>query len=44
MGNVFVNGVPLDEGSMRDHPPKSMRDFDLRVLQRQTTLQVGHVA
>jgi len=44
-GHLFVNGVPLDESSMRDHPLTPMRDSDLRrVLQRQTALPVGLVA
>jgi uncharacterized protein YgbK (DUF1537 family) len=44
MGNLFVNGVPLAESPMRDHPLTPMRDSDLRrVLQRQTKLTVGHV-
>jgi len=44
MGQLFVNGVPLNESSMKDHPLTPMRDADLRrVLQRQTTLPVGHV-
>ena len=45
MGHLFVNGVPLDESSMRDHPLTPMRDADLRrVLRRQTSCEVGHVA
>jgi 3-dehydrotetronate 4-kinase len=45
MGNLFVNGVPLAESSMRDHPLTPMRDSDLRrVLARQTRCDVGHVA
>ena len=45
MGNLFVNGVPLAESSMRDHPLTPMRDSDLRrVLARQTKCEVGHVA
>jgi 3-dehydrotetronate 4-kinase len=44
-GNLFVNGAPLNESGMRDHPLTPMRDSDLRrVLQRQTKLKVGHVA
>jgi len=44
-GNLFVNGVPLNESSMKDHPLTPMRDADLRrVLQRQTALKVGLVA
>jgi 3-dehydrotetronate 4-kinase len=45
MGQLFVNGVPLAESSMRDHPLTPMRDSDLRrVLRRQTRGEVGHVA
>jgi uncharacterized protein YgbK (DUF1537 family) len=45
MGQLFVNGVPLAESSMRDHPLTPMRDSDLRrVLRRQTKSEVGHVA
>lgn len=45
MGQLFVNGVPLAESSMRDHPLTPMRDSDLRrVLHRQTKGEVGHVA
>jgi 3-dehydrotetronate 4-kinase len=45
MGNLFVNGVPLAESSMRDHPLTPMRDSDLRrVLARQTKCEVGHIA
>ena len=44
MGNLFVNGVPLAESPMRDHPLNPMRDSDLRrVLRRQTRCEVGHV-
>ena len=44
-GQLFVNGVPLSESPMRDHPLNPMHDSDLRrVLGRQTKLQVGHVA
>lgn len=44
-GNLFVNGAPLNESGMRDHPLTPMRDSDLRrVLQRQTAVKVGHVA
>jgi uncharacterized protein YgbK (DUF1537 family) len=44
-GHLFVNGVPLHESSMKDHPLTPMRDSNLvRVLQRQTTLSVGLVA
>lgn len=45
MGLLFVNGVPLAESSMRDHPLTPMRDSDLRrVLGRQISGDVGHVA
>ena len=44
-GNLFVNGVPLGESSMRDHPLTPMRDSNLcRVLQRQTVGKVGLVS
>jgi uncharacterized protein YgbK (DUF1537 family) len=43
-GYLFVNGVPLNESPMRDHPLTPMHDANLvRVLQRQTTLPVGLV-
>ena len=43
-GNLFVNGVPLAESSMRDHPLTPMRDSNLcRVLQRQIVGKVGLV-
>ena len=43
-GHLFVNGVPLDESSMKDHPLTPMHDANLvRVLQRQTRLSVGLV-
>ncbi len=43
-GYLFVNGVPLNESSMKDHPLTPMRDANLvRVLQRQTRLSVGLV-
>jgi 3-dehydrotetronate 4-kinase len=45
LGHLFVNGVPLSESSMRDHPLTPMRDSDLRrVLGRQISSDVGHVA
>ena len=45
MGNLFVNGTPLAESPMRDHPLTPMRDSDLRrVLRRQTRGEVGHVS
>lgn len=44
-GQLFVNGVPLAESPMKDHPLNPMRDSDLRrVLGRQTRLDVGLVA
>jgi uncharacterized protein YgbK (DUF1537 family) len=44
-GHLFVNGVPLHESSMKDHPLTPMQDSNLvRVLQRQTRLSVGLVA
>lgn len=37
-GQLFVNGVPLAESPMRDHPLTPMRDSDLvRLLDRQLT-------
>jgi len=43
-GYLFVNGVPLNESPMKDHPLTPMRDANLcRVLQRQTGLTVGLV-
>jgi 3-dehydrotetronate 4-kinase len=43
-GHLFVNGLPLHESSMKDHPLTPMRDSNLvRVLQRQTKLSVGLV-
>ena len=45
MGQLFVNGVPLAESPMRDHPLTPMRDSDLRrVLQKQSKSKIGHVA
>ncbi len=44
-GHLFVNGVPLHESSMKDHPLTPMRDSNLvRVMQRQTALPVGLVS
>ena len=44
-GQLFVNGVPLGESPMKDHPLNPMHDSDLRrVLGRQTGLPVGLVA
>jgi uncharacterized protein YgbK (DUF1537 family) len=41
-GYLFVNGVPLNESPMKDHPLTPMHDANLvRVLQRQTRLPVG---
>lgn len=43
-GHLFVNGAPLDESPMKDHPLNPMRDADLRrVLGRQARRPVGHV-
>ena len=45
MGQLFVNGVPLAESPMRDHPLTPMRDSDLRrVLKKQSKSKIGHVA
>lgn len=44
-GQLFVNGVPLAESPMKDHPLNPMHDSDLRrVLGRQTQRSVGLVA
>lgn len=44
-GQLFVNGVPLSESPLKDHPLNPMHDSDLRrVLGRQTHLPVGLVA
>ncbi len=44
-GHLFVNGVPLSESPMKDHPLNPMHDSNLRrVLARQTRLPVGLVA
>lgn len=41
-GYLFVNGVPLNESPMKDHPLTPMHDANLvRVLQRQTKRRVG---
>jgi len=41
-GHLFVNGVPLNESPMKDHPLTPMHDANLvRVLQRQTQRPVG---
>lgn len=44
-GYLFVNGVPLNESPMKDHPLTPMHDANLvRVLQRQTSAKVGLIA
>lgn len=41
-GHLFVNGVPLHESPLKDHPLNPMRDPDLRrVLARQSSRPVG---
>lgn len=42
-GHLFVNGVPLNESPLKDHPLNPMRDSNLvRVLQRQcANAQIG---
>ncbi len=41
-GHLFVNGVPLHESPLRDHPLNPMRDSNLvRVLRRQSASPVG---
>ncbi|MCU0819665.1 MAG: four-carbon acid sugar kinase family protein [Beijerinckiaceae bacterium] len=41
-GHLFVNGVPLNESPLKDHPLNPMHDANLvRVLQRQTTSRVA---
>jgi uncharacterized protein YgbK (DUF1537 family) len=43
-GHLFVGDLLLSDSTMKDHPLTPMRDANLvRVLQRQTTLQVGLV-
>ncbi|MCX8281421.1 four-carbon acid sugar kinase family protein [Phyllobacterium sp. 0TCS1.6C] len=43
-GHLFVNGQPLDESPLKDHPLNPMHDSDLvRVLGRQTRQAVGLV-
>lgn len=43
-GQLFVNGVPLTESPMRDHPLTPMRDSDLvRLLDRQLTAPSSRV-
>lgn len=42
MGNLFVNGVPLNESPLKDHPLNPMHDANLlRVMQRQSSAKVG---
>ena len=44
-GQLFVNGVPLSESPMKDHPLNPMHDSDLRrVLGRQSKRAVGLIA
>ncbi|MBN9498636.1 MAG: four-carbon acid sugar kinase family protein [Alphaproteobacteria bacterium] len=44
-GNLFVNGTPLAESGMRNHPLTPMTDSDIRRwLAYQTTVPVGLVA
>ena len=44
-GRLFVDGVPLSESPMKDHPLNPMHDSDLRrVLGRQTRLPIGLIA
>ncbi len=44
MGHLFVNGVPLNESPLKDHPLNPMTDSDLvRVLGRQSWQKVGRV-
>lgn len=41
-GHLFVNGVPLHESPLKDHPLNPMHDSNLvRVLARQSTAPVG---
>jgi uncharacterized protein YgbK (DUF1537 family) len=41
-GNLFVNGAPLNESPLKDHPLNPMHDANLvRVMQRQTSEKVG---
>jgi len=43
-GHLFVNGVPLHESPLKDHPLNPMRDSDLaRVLARQSAAPVGRL-
>lgn len=42
MGNLFVNGVPLNESPLKDHPLNPMHDANLvRVLQHQSLARIG---
>ncbi|RVO89756.1 four-carbon acid sugar kinase family protein, partial [Sinorhizobium meliloti] len=42
LGHLFVNGQPLDESPLKDHPLNPMRDANLaRVLTRQSRGKVG---
>jgi 3-dehydrotetronate 4-kinase len=42
MGHLFVNGVPLDESPLKDHPLNPMKDANLvRVLQCQSLVRIG---
>lgn len=44
MGNLFANGVPLNESGMQDHPLTPMTDANLvRVMASQTRHKVGLV-
>lgn len=44
-GHLFVNGVPLNESPLKDHPLNPMNDANLvRVLQRQSRGRVGLLA
>ena len=43
-GYLFVNGVPLDESGMRDHPLTPMRDANLmRLIEAQASGKAGNV-
>jgi uncharacterized protein YgbK (DUF1537 family) len=45
MGHLFVNGVPLDESPLKDHPLNPMSDANLvRVLARQSQYGVSLIA
>ena len=44
-GYLFVNGVPLDESGMRNHPLNPMRDANLmRLMEAQAAGRCGNVA